>query len=132
MSITKKVLLSLGAIIVSGSSVLAINSIASAEPSSFYKSCKDISIQGATLQASCRKPDGSYLRSSLTLQGITNVDGNLEYLPGRESTFHRSCTNININRSLLSGNCRTRNGELRRSTLRLNDIHNRNGFLSNS
>ncbi len=84
------------------------------------------------MQASCRKVGGGYRRSSLTLQGITNLGGNLEYKAGQGSTFQRSCNKIRISKDILLANCRTRNGKVRRSTLRLNNIHNRNGYLSNS
>lgn len=129
MSNTKKVLLSLGAIIVSASGIFAINSSASAAPSTFFSSCRSITIRDNVLSAICRTANGAENRTSLILDGLNNIDGNLVFQRGTVSTFQRSCSNIQIQRDLLSANCRATNGAVRRTTLILNDINNINGIL---
>ncbi|BAY90358.1 MULTISPECIES: CVNH domain-containing protein [unclassified Tolypothrix] len=47
--------------------------------SSFQLSAMNISIDGDVLSATCRRMDGLWNESSLVLDGIENIDGNLEY-----------------------------------------------------
>lgn len=49
------------------------------QPSTFQKSCRNISIDGAKLSASCRKRNQSYQNTSLYIPNIENIDGNLQY-----------------------------------------------------
>ncbi|MEM7554660.1 MAG: CVNH domain-containing protein [Cyanobacteria bacterium P01_A01_bin.84] len=134
MSIKKKILLSLGAMIVSSSTILAMNPSASAAPSTFYKTCRRITMRGSLLTASCRKINGGYRGTSLRLIGMHNSNGRLVFSRkmGIKSSFQRSCGKIRIRRDVLSASCRTRNGKVRRTSFRLENIHNRNGFLRNS
>ncbi|MBD2212825.1 hypothetical protein H6G27_23550 [Nostoc linckia FACHB-104] len=48
-------------------------------PSSFQLSAMNISIDGDLLSATCQRRDGLWNESSLVLNGIENIDGNLEY-----------------------------------------------------
>ncbi|WP_161938178.1 mannose-binding lectin [Mastigocoleus testarum] len=135
MSIKKKLLLSVGAIIVGSSAILAINPPASAAPSTFQKTCRRsgiVSFRGnAYLQSSCRMINGRYKKSSIRLQGIYNDNGVLRFSGGRESaSFQRSCRKIGVRGSTLVASCRKRNGRYRNTSIRLNDIHNRNGRLT--
>ncbi|NES64374.1 MAG: hypothetical protein F6K24_03420 [Okeania sp. SIO2D1] len=53
------------------------------QASTFQKSCRRISIKirkkGAIITAKCRRRDQSKKRTSLVLQDIENIDGNLQY-----------------------------------------------------
>ncbi|MEH2335255.1 LamG-like jellyroll fold domain-containing protein [Nostoc sp.] len=49
------------------------------KPSNYQGSCSDISVQGNLLSATCRKGDGSLNKTSIVLDGIENIDGNLIY-----------------------------------------------------
>lgn len=48
-------------------------------PSSYQSSCRNISVAGATLTASCRRRNGTYNPTSILIRGIYNNDGNLRY-----------------------------------------------------
>jgi hypothetical protein len=47
-------------------------------PSSFQKSCTNIVVSGATLQAKCRKVDGTWDSTSIEIIGIENINGVLK------------------------------------------------------
>ncbi len=49
------------------------------KPSSFDKSSSEISINGDVLSATCKKRDGSPNKSSIVLNGLENIDGELKY-----------------------------------------------------
>ncbi|MEH2468018.1 CVNH domain-containing protein [Nostoc sp.] len=49
------------------------------KPSSFDQSSTEISINGDVLSATCKKRDGSPNKSSIILNGIENIDGELKY-----------------------------------------------------
>ncbi|MEC4984696.1 MAG: CVNH domain-containing protein [Oscillatoria sp. PMC 1068.18] len=134
-NIKKKILASLSVIIASSSAIVAIPSPVSAAPSTFYKSCQNSKIitlgRDAFLQADCRKINGKYNRSEIKLEGIYNDDGTLRFSGGKESaSFQRSCARISVQRSTLSAICRKKNGQLRNTSIVLNDIHNRDGRLT--
>jgi CVNH domain len=79
--------------------------------STFATSCTDISINSAQLSATCNKKNGTNQRTSITIKGVHNqngqlVQGNIK----QESTFSRTCTDISINGDQLSANCRTSSG----------------------
>ncbi len=132
MSIKKKILLSLGAMIIGSSAVLAINSPAAASNadggSTFQHSCRNIGISGNVLRASCRKRNGRFRRSAITLRGIHNKNGIL-VRGSRIASFHRSCKNIKVSRNLLAATCRTKNGRLIKTAIFIDNIANQNGRL---
>ncbi|WP_375471021.1 LamG-like jellyroll fold domain-containing protein [uncultured Nostoc sp.] len=47
--------------------------------SSYQETCTEISIQGNVLSATCKRADGSPNKTSIVLDGIENIDGNLTY-----------------------------------------------------
>ena len=49
------------------------------KPSSFDQSSSEISINGDVLSATCKKRDGSPNKSSIVLNGLENIDGELKY-----------------------------------------------------
>ncbi len=133
MSIKQKILFSLGAMIIGSSTVLAINfpSVASnaGGGSTFQHSCRNIRISGNVLRASCRKRNGRFRRSAITLRGIYNKNGILTR-GGKIASFHRSCKNIKVSKNLLAATCRKRNGRLVKTAIFIDNITNRNGRLT--
>ncbi|MEM7725429.1 MAG: hypothetical protein AAF208_03540 [Cyanobacteria bacterium P01_A01_bin.45] len=49
------------------------------QSSSYQRSCKNISVNGNRLSALCRTRRGSYRNTSLTILGIENINGVLQY-----------------------------------------------------
>ncbi|MEG4531699.1 CVNH domain-containing protein [Microcoleus sp. D2_18a_D3] len=96
--------------------------------STFATSCTDISINGAQLSATCNKKNGTTQRTSITIKGVHNqngqlVQGNLK----EQSTFNRTCTGISIKGDELSANCR---GGNQPSSVTLLGIDNNDGNLT--
>ncbi|NMF62670.1 hypothetical protein DP113_01735 [Brasilonema octagenarum UFV-E1] len=110
--------------------VLHISS-ASAKPSTFFSSCRQISVRNDLLQAICRRQDGSESATSLILEGINNVNGTLVFQRGKKSNYFSTCRDIQIKNDTLSATCRAGNGAERNTSLILNDIGNNNGVLVN-
>lgn len=110
-----------------------------AAPSTFQGTCSNIQFVYAnnqpTLSATCLRADGSAAPSTLTLQGISNQNGNLTQGTGA-SSFQKSCGNIQINVSsngsqvTLSALCRNGGGGANPTSLPLNGIGNNNGRLT--
>ncbi len=48
--------------------------------SSFHLTAINIAIDGDVLSATCQRNDGLWNESSIVLNGIENIDGNLEYI----------------------------------------------------
>lgn len=99
--------------------------------STFATSCTDISINSAQLSATCNKKNGTTQRTSITIKGVHNQNGNL--VQGNlkeESTFSRTCTDISINGDQLSASCRTGSGKNQQSSVRLLGINNNDGNLT--
>lgn len=106
--------------------------------SSFQQTCSQIEFAYAgkspTIKAVCLRPDGSPNPTSLTLQGISNDNGNLVQGSGAAS-FQQSCGNIRIvvagpNDVNLTALCRTVSGSSNNTSIPLNNISNRNGTLA--
>jgi hypothetical protein len=106
--------------------------------SSFQNTCSQIQFaysgNNATIQAVCLRANGTPNATSLTLQGISNQNGNLTQ-GGGASTFQQSCGNIQVNvvnstTVNLTALCRTTSGSSNPSTLGLNNISNNNGTLT--
>jgi hypothetical protein len=65
-------------------------------PSSFQKSCTNIVVSGATLQAKCRKVDGTWDSTSIEIIGIENINGVLKVTGASPSTYQKTCRDIGI------------------------------------
>ena len=49
------------------------------QASSFQESCSDIAVAGNILTARCLRADGGFVRSSIPVPGMVNIDGELRY-----------------------------------------------------
>ena len=104
--------------------------------STFPYSCSNIGFAYSgnypTLQAVCLQANGAPHATSLTLQGISNQNGQLTQGSGG-STFQQSCGSIMIVNNgpivILSAYCRTSSGSSTATSLSLNNIGNNNGNL---
>lgn len=99
--------------------------------SNYQLTCKNISIDGDKLSATCQKRDGSsWNETSIALKGIENIDGNLEVTkPDQASSYQLSSNDISIDGDKLSANCRRRDGSWNKSSIVLNGIENIDGTL---
>ena len=100
-------------------------------PASFQDSCRNIRVDVTTLSAQCRSENGRWRDSSVEIRGITNVNGDLEYLREgrRRSTYQDSCTEIRIDGANLRARCQRQNGSYKRTSIELIGIVNDNGRL---
>jgi CVNH domain len=108
---------------------LPIVSAAAQGASSFQNSCNNISIAGNALVASCRRVDGSVSRTSIVLEGIENIDGQLQMTGRGPATFQDSCRHILMDGSTLTARCRRVDGSYERTSVELPGISNINGNL---
>jgi hypothetical protein len=98
--------------------------------SSFQSSCNHISIAGNALVANCRRVDGSVNRTSIVLEGIENIDGQLQMTGrGQPATFQDSCRHILMYGSTLTATCRRVDGSYQRASIELPGISNIDGNL---
>jgi hypothetical protein len=98
--------------------------------SSFQSSCNNISIAGNALVANCRRVDGSVNRTSIVLEGIENIDGQLQMTGrGRPATFQDSCRHILMYGSTLTARCRRVDGSYEKTSVELPEISNIDGNL---
>ena len=100
-------------------------------PSSYQNSCRDISVVGATLTASCRRRNGTYNPTSILIRGIENIDGYLSYsgdLTAR-SSYQNSCDKIRVSGTSLSASCRKRSGIFNPTSILIRGIDNIDGNL---
>ncbi|MBD2361991.1 hypothetical protein H6G36_12480 [Anabaena minutissima FACHB-250] len=98
--------------------------------SSYQQTCNNIGISGNLLSANCRKINGTFNRTSITLQGIENIDGTLRVTnPNQVSNYQQSCDRISVRGNVLQAVCRTRDGRLNRTSITLKGIENINGVL---
>jgi hypothetical protein len=49
------------------------------QTASFQSSCNNIQVAGATLMATCRRINGSYVDTAIPIPGISNINGVLRY-----------------------------------------------------
>lgn len=107
------------------------NPPSSNNPANFQDSCRNIRVSVTTLSAQCRDDNRRWRDSSIQIRGITNVDGNLEYLrDGRgRSTYQESCRDIRISGARLEARCQRADGSTKRTSVNLIGIVNDNGRL---
>jgi hypothetical protein len=100
--------------------------------SSYQKSCRNISINGDELSATCAQSNGSYKQTSIRVLGIENNDGELRYYsnPSSESTYQHTCKNISVSEDQLSATCAQLNGSYKQTSIRILGISNNEGNLS--
>jgi hypothetical protein len=103
---------------------------ARAAPSTFQESCTNIRMHGATQKAKCRRIDQSWVETSLAIDGIENIDGNLRYTNNGPSSFQLTCTDIGVSGDMLFAKCRRRDQSEASTRLRLQNIENINGALT--
>ncbi len=109
---------------------VGINTPAHAAPSSYQKTCSDISIDGNQLSATCNTRNGASRQTSIVLRGIENIDGNLKVTnPNKVSSFQNSCSNIDINGRRIKATCQRKDGTSKRTSIVLRGIENIDGFL---
>lgn len=100
--------------------------------SSFQETCSNISINGDTLQATCKRIDGSSQHTSIQLNGIANIDGKLQFVgSNKPSSFQNSCRDISINGNVLTATCQKKDGGAWVQTqITLDEITNVDGHLT--
>ncbi|WP_157816483.1 CVNH domain-containing protein [Nostoc flagelliforme] len=101
--------------------------------SSYQKSCLNIKVKdGDLLSATCRTRDGKLNNTYIRIPGIENIDGLLTFNnPNNSSSYQKSCLNIKVkDGDLLSATCRTRDGKLNNTYIRIPGIENIDGLLT--
>ena len=112
-------------------SYVNIPSASAAAISSFQSSCRNISISGDTLSASCRRVNGTFNKTSILIRGIKNNNGNLVSIGLNDaSSFQSSCRSISITGDTLSASCRRVNGTFNKTSTLIRGIKNNNGNLT--
>lgn len=128
-SVGRKLVLLAAAAIGAGFPAL-LTPTADAQDVGYQASCNRIAVIGATLEARCRRLDGSYQRTSIVLQGIENVDGQLQLSqPGQAATFQSSCRGIHVIGATLSARCRRLDGSYQHTSVVVEGISNIDGTL---
>ena len=103
---------------------------AGAQDAGYQKSCNRVSVTAATLEARWRRLDGSFQRTSVVLQGIENVDGQLQLSePGQPAAFRSSCRNIHVTGATLSARCRPLDGAYHDTSVVVQGLANIDGTL---
>ena len=88
---------------------------------SYQKTCKDYKMAGYTLNATCRKMDGSWMNSSLDqahgcVGDVGNVNGIL-VCTGPVGSYFRTCRDIKVEGQTMSATCQRRNGSWKQTSL---------------
>ena len=104
---------------------------AAAAPSSYHKTCRNISIERNVLSALCKKGNGSELRTSISLRGIENIDGTLRVRdPNKSANFYLTCIDTRVYDKLLTSVCKKGNGQYQSTRISINGIANLDGVLN--
>ena len=99
-------------------------------PSTYQLSCTDTVAAGAMLYATCRRIDGSSLRTQIAIPGVENIDGMLRFNGmGYASTFQQSCTQIAVAGNILSASCRRIDGSYVATSIPIFGVENIDGTL---
>jgi hypothetical protein len=108
---------------------VAFSSAQADTPSSFQKSCTNITVSRATLQAQCRKIDGTWNSTSIEITGIENINGVLKVTGASPSSYQKTCRDIGINGDVLMATCQKVDGSWQGTSLEVPGIANINGVL---
>jgi CVNH domain len=65
-------------------------------PANFDESCRGISIRGDMISAQCRTRNGRWVSTSLRINGIENIDGELKYTSEQTNTSTSEQTNTSV------------------------------------
>ncbi|MGB6298861.1 MAG: CVNH domain-containing protein [Rivularia sp. (in: cyanobacteria)] len=96
----------------------------------FDQSCENMRVMDDVLEADCLTEDGRSIYTNILLRGIENIDGNLVTTNrDRVSNLSETCDFFYVTGNVLNAACQKRNGELRNTSIALNDIDNENGTL---
>jgi CVNH domain len=105
--------------------------VQAAPKSSYQDSCKDITINDSKLSAQCLNQAERYQPTSISIQGIQNKNGALNFTRlGVRSSYHETCTRIGVAGAKLSARCTTNDGSQKFSMILIPGIKNINGYLS--
>ncbi|MBD2602942.1 cyanovirin [Scytonema hofmannii FACHB-248] len=95
----------------------------------FSKTCRDASVSGSTLRASCEKANGGFTPTSIDLNPyIGNIDGSLSW---NDKNFIETCRGTALKSgSTLTAECKKRNQDFVGTSINLDDhIANIDGNL---
>ena len=94
----------------------------------FSQTCRNASISGSTLSASCEKANGGYQDTKIDLNpNIGNVDGSLSWA---DKNFIQTWRNTSVSGSTLIGECKKRDQSWTNASINLDThIANINGSL---
>jgi len=98
-------------------------------PSSFQTTCADVSVHGSTLSATCRRIDGSWSRTAIAIDGVENINGNLQYTGASPSSYQLTCKKIGASGDLLVATCARIDGRWQRTSMPIPGIANIDGVL---
>jgi len=104
---------------------------------SYRETCQNELIHGPTLEAQCKRKDGSLALSMINFWNcdspIENNDGQLtckqrtrRQLPG--GSYKDTCRHIRLHRNRLDAECRTRDGQWRETSLKVKHCY---GWITN-
>jgi hypothetical protein len=105
--------------------------------SSYQKTCKEVKVEGNMLKASCQKMDQSWMDTSITINGLANLDGALTYETKcpMDSTpagsFDKTCKDMSIEADgvTLKGECQKKDQSWMATSIAISNIANIDGQL---
>jgi hypothetical protein len=120
--------------------VLGISAALAAPAGSYEKTCTDISVDGTTLNATCKMFNQQPMKTSLPYYAscvgdIGNINGTLA-CAGPNGSYALTCTDATVKGDTLTARCKKRNGEVVDSSLKgfqgfQGNINNCDGKLQN-
>jgi hypothetical protein len=120
--------------------VLGISAALAAPAGSYEKTCTDISVDGTTLNATCKTFNQQPMKTSLPyfascVGDIGNINGTLA-CAGPNGSYALTCTDATVKGDTLTARCKKRNGEVVDSSLKgfqgfQGNINNCDGKLQN-